>query len=215
MLHVLHASQILTVFAAVQKEGWNVSDFAVDDDWQRSKRDLFLVPYFYERFYAGRYVLCDGDRYLPMQRRGIDTVIGLNNGTRLTIEEKIVRWRAFNGGWMDAITFEIDSCTVPGYERAGGMVTSEANFLLWCRVGADDCEMRVHRINFPDLKAFVMPIRSQLYSFTMDNVNQTRCVLVHFRLLDGRVRYWPMTIYRDGRIIHSFPEGTGTHGTAN
>lgn len=181
-----------------------VDNFAVDDKWQRAMRDAFLVPHYYERCYKGRYELFDDDR--DMQMRGIDTRLTTGRGDHITIDEKIVRFPR-NGEAYTAFCIETHSCTKAGFLSMGWLFNSDADFIMYCRMDAAEQEMRIHKIHLLSLRRWFSRHFEQLPTFgPLNTKNGTFGRVMAFTLLDPDC-YWPMTIYRDGKMIErGFPE---------
>lgn len=142
--------------------GAGLSTFAEDDEWQRHMRDTVLKPGLYDRLWPGRHVFLDGagDGCIELQRLGVDTVIAGSRGAVL-VEEKIVRWR---GEPMDAMCLETSSCSVEGHEHAGWIVTSIADWLLYCfanEKGGLDC----YRVPMRHLRHWFTPRAAQFKVF--------------------------------------------------
>lgn len=110
------------------------NDFHADDAWQRGVRDKHLKP-FYEKI-GKNYIMLDpqnGEDTATMyiQRElGIDTILELDSGRVMGVEEKIVRWPE-SGKPHTAYALETYSCTVSGIEKDGWMWYSAADVLLW------------------------------------------------------------------------------------
>jgi hypothetical protein len=156
------------------------NDFHTDDAWQRGKRDKYLVPLFYKKQVAGRYVLMDKGRLSKTLQRSmaIDTVIQSKDGSVVSIEEKIVRWPATNKA-QERYFLETESCTVPGHESAGWMQYGESDYLLYCFEQADGW-LRCHLIEFQPLREWFGPLQENWREHTMPENNETRGRLVPF-----------------------------------
>ena len=192
----------------MQQQQWplnEIDDFVVDDDWQRAMRDAFLVPHLYEHRYKGHYELFDHD--LEMQSRGIDTRCITGMGDHFTIDEKIVRFRR-DGQPYTAFCVETHSCTREHHRSMGWLFYSEADFLLYCRMDAAEREMRIHMMHLSSLRRWFSERFEQFATFgPLPTKNATFGRVVPFARLDASL-YWPMTIYRDGRVIgRGFPGG--------
>lgn len=154
------------------------NDFHSDDAWQRSVRDTILVPQFYERRNAGRYVLMDRGRLATMlqRRHAVDTIVQAKCGGVVAIEEKIVRWR---GRPLTAYALETHSCTVPGHESPGWMHYGEADYLLYAFQQADE-SLDCHLLDFPELRVWFAPREESFPTFQMPTRNRTRGRVVRF-----------------------------------
>lgn len=148
------------------------NDFHSDDAWQRSVRDTVLVPLFYERPQAGRYVLLDKGRFATfIQRRtAADTIVQSRDGGVVAIEEKIVRWK---GRAYTAFCLETESCTVEGHESPGWMRYGEADYLLYCFQQLDR-SLSCYLIEFQPLKAWFWTCEDAFPAFQMNERNRTK-----------------------------------------
>jgi hypothetical protein len=154
-----------------------VNDFHRDNGQQKVLRNKFLLPHFEKTFVArgGGYLLLDDGRFSKMeQERGIDTIGWTKDHPPLTIEEKIVNWK---GRVYDSICIETETCTVPGFVRAGWAWYSIADRLLYCmetETGDLDCLW----IDFPKLHQWFWPIEKDFNLSVMPDKNMTACRLV-------------------------------------
>ena len=148
------------------------NDFHSDDAWQRGLRDAILVPQFYQRRNAGRYVLMDKGRFATfVQRRAaVDTIVQSRDGGVVAIEEKIVRWP---GRQYTAYCLETESCTVPGHESPGWMRYGKADYLLYC-FEQEHGGLACHLIPFQPLKEWFWPREETFRVFQMQERNRTR-----------------------------------------
>jgi hypothetical protein len=149
-----------------------VNDFRQNNEWQLHKRDKILVPFFYEKYYAGRYRFANAAE----QRAGIDTIVQGKNGPR-TIEEKIVEWI---GEPYRSFALETESCTLPGSERDGWMKTGTAQLLLYCFENQDG-DLDPWLIAFQELKDWFWPVAESFYGFHLEERNRSRGRVVPIR----------------------------------
>ncbi|MBI1214103.1 MAG: hypothetical protein GC190_21785 [Alphaproteobacteria bacterium] len=141
-----------------------MSDFAIDAEWSRAKRDAILVPQFYRNYCEdGRYVVVDGGVLSEfLQRRcAVDTIAQLPNGAAAFIEEKIQRWR---GRVYTDFALETHSCTRPGREKDGWMKYGLADLLLYAFECADGA-LDAHLIDFQKLRTWFAPRETSFPTF--------------------------------------------------
>lgn len=142
-----------------------------DDDTQRDRRDRILRPLFYDRFYPSQY------RFLSVEesRRfgGADTLVR----GEIRIDEKIM-----NHGPNVYFSLEVRSCTVPGRETPGWMVTLRVDFLLYCFADDDDEALTCYLIDFPALQKWFAAQDEARWKLRRmegdDHPNHTECRLV-------------------------------------
>lgn len=113
-------------------------EFFRDNDWQTRIATRFLDPLYVRRGWRVlRYV---GD--CEQQRRHVDVRL-IRPGAEHRIDEKIIRGRR-DGLPAEKISFETQSCSVPGFEKPGWGALEEPN---------DSTDLLVCFADLPDLDA--------------------------------------------------------------
>lgn len=173
-----------------------MSDFHVDNEWQRKVRDSVLAPGFYGSYATeGRYVFIDKGRLATtLQKRfAVDTVVQGKEGAALCIEEKIVRWPGYAYG---AYTLETQSCTKPGRESDGWMVYGQADFLLYGFMQPD--RLVIHLIDFPKLQEWFWREAERFDVFgPLPTLNASAGRKVPIADVAANVPVWVRTIFPD------------------
>jgi hypothetical protein len=162
-----------------------MNEFSDDHAWQLSMRNRTLGPNYYARYAKdGRYVYADKGFWADFfQPRGIDTILQGENGKFICVEEKIVRWK---GRHLTAFCLETDSCTNPPNESEGWMRYCQADFLVYCFAQEND-DLKVHRIDFPQLKAWFWPKFEMFKEHVETKKNRTASRLVPIDLVKNEV----------------------------
>jgi len=159
-----------------------MNDFTHDDEWQRDIRDRSLALNFYGNTALARGLDLDGpavflDRHqlaLEIQQRyKFDTIIRSRRGP-IFIEEKIVRWKGYD---YTAIAVETKSCTLPGRETDGWIVTSRADYLLYCMLTMES-DLHCHMWPMAKLRAFFLPRIEEFYEHVETERNRTASRIV-------------------------------------
>jgi hypothetical protein len=123
-----------------------LNELQIDDAWQREVFDRLLAPVLREASYQGQIVFLDiasSVASLLQRRAHVDAVTQLPKGGTMSLEFKIVRWPGAREGrpsrlhWRDFF-LETWSCSVPGCEQRGWLVTSSADILLYCQCAFDE-----------------------------------------------------------------------------
>lgn len=153
--------------------------FIKDNNWQRTYRDNILKPYYKKISKDGRFLFLDKGKLAEhLQReKAIDTIIQLNNGGVLGIEEKIVRWPGYK---YTSYTFETMSCTVTGREKLGWMHYSICDYLMYGFVQEDNTRIVAHFIPFPKLQEWFFEDERYLNyrPFVTKQINHTETRIV-------------------------------------
>ena len=145
-----------------------------DDRWQRAIKGRLLAPTFDAMRLAG---VIEDWRPTELSEQVLgDTFLKMIGGDVTSIEEKIVRWPGYE---YTAITLETMSCTVPGRERAGWMVTSRSRWLLHVRVSEDELSAYCDVISFRPLRNWFAEQDHKLWPlWESKQINRTHCRIV-------------------------------------
>ena len=178
-----------------------MNDFNDDDDWQRRKRDEYLVPQFYKKRQDGRFVLMDKGRLSTFlqRRQAIDTVVQAKDGGAISIEEKIVRWPGYE---YSAYCLETESCTIPDHESDGWMHYGESDYLLYC-FEQEDGGLLCDLIEFQPLKEWFWPLAEDWPTFQMPTQNRTRGRLVPVKMVRENVHVVRFTLENEKKLLDS------------
>lgn len=151
-----------------------VNDFYTDDAWQKTMRERFFVPHYRETFAAFGFL--DGDREFDraMQKHGIDTIVLSHVGATHTIEEKIARYK---GKVYDAIAVETRSCTLPGMEKDGWIITAKAEFLLY-GIETAEGDLDTLLVDMNQLKSWFAENYQNYPPHVMPDKNRSECRIV-------------------------------------
>jgi hypothetical protein len=153
-------------------------EFSHDNEWQLRMKERLLVPYYLEMILKERVSGFYFSRTPEDETHG-DTHLRFLDGSRLSIEEKIVRWPGYD---YQAITLETMSCTVPGRERPGWMQTADYNRLWHVKVSFDELSAKVVDIDFAKLQRwFWRQDFSRWKVYVSDQINKTRCLVVPYK----------------------------------
>lgn len=144
------------------------------------KKYRHLLEIFYKQYcYDGRYVFIDKSRFsdIIQQKLKTDTVIQKEVDVSYGIEEKTVAWPEYKGKPHTAFFLETRSCTNPGRESPGWMVTCCADSLLYS-FEIKDLGLVSYIINFPALQKWFQRVKQNYPIHTMQSQNRTEGRLV-------------------------------------
>jgi len=139
-----------------------LNELELDDLWQRSVFDRLLEPVLRQSAYRNQIVFADIKNPVAamMQRLAhVDAIVQLPDGT-MSLEIKLVRYPRYPDGtpsfnhWRDFF-LETWSCTVPGHESRGWLITSQADYLLWGQVSLNEDSVNCWPIPFARLRRWV------------------------------------------------------------
>jgi len=153
-----------------------MSQFTIDDSWQKKIRDGLLKPFYQKFSHEGRFVFADKGAFaeLIQKEMAVDTIAQGRENKVLAIEEKIVRWK---GKRYTAYTLETMSCTVPGRERKGWMHYAKCDYILYC-FEQEDHGVEAHLIPFPPLQKWFFECVGRFASTVTEQINKTECKIV-------------------------------------
>lgn len=152
-------------------------EFDRDKLWMQGAREKFLRPFYELHFSSFEFVDAD-----------VDTIaVGRKSGKTFRIEEKLIRPPHSLVRFQNFL-LETMSCTVPGHEREGWMVTSTADLLLYGFCGHGELTMDVHILDMPALKAWFWPRCDLFESHETEQINRTRVSKVPFGVIPREIR---------------------------
>jgi hypothetical protein len=159
------------------------STFVVKNEWQIRQRNTILKPFFYDRYFPGKYRFLDSNN--PAERYA-DTLVQMSDGTVLKVEEKIVHWPMDKftkqpREWAyTAFALETWTCTTPGWERQGWMHTSTADILIYAfSVPKSEIGLDCYTMNMQPLKQWFWSVGEDAWAITRtDESNHTECRVV-------------------------------------
>lgn len=172
-------------------------DFDAALEYSRMMRDTYLVHFYKEYSFDGRYVFIDKSTCSTLLQKelAVDTVAQCTNGRSICIEEKIEQWPGHQR-WNFAL--EIDSCTTPGRERKGWMHYAKADYLLYAFAYEGDTGLNAYLIDFPKLREWFWKLPKRYETHTMDTLNRTRFEKVPIQDVRKAVPTWQYNITADG-----------------
>jgi hypothetical protein len=156
-----------------------MSEFAIDDRWQKGIRERILKPFYKKNAHEERFIFVDKGKLADVLQKefAVDTILQKSDNRVLAIEEKIIRWPGYT---YTAFTLEIMSCTVPGRERQGWMYTAKCDLLLYCFIQENSNDAIIYVIPFVELQNwFFENGRFCQYTSTITKqINHTECKVV-------------------------------------
>jgi hypothetical protein len=156
-----------------------MSEFFIDDRWQKGIRERILKPLYQKAGCEGRFVFADKGKLADILQKelAVDTILQKSGNSILAIEEKIIRWPGYP---YTAFALETWSCTVPGRERQGWMYTAKCDLLFYCFVQENGTDIIGYAIPFSALqKWFFENNRFEKYTKTVTaQINHTECRIV-------------------------------------
>lgn len=186
------------------------NNFWNDNEWQRRKRDKYLVHLYGKYARDGRYVFLDKGRCssLIQKRLAADTIVQGRRGDSPCVEEKIVR---FKGQVLTRFCLETESCTVPGHESPGWMRYGEADLLNYCYEVEKDGPLDCFLSDFQAVKKwFWEQDLSRFYYNRMKKHNRTGSYLVPIIEVAAAVKTVRFLIDENGKITKLDPLQTRT-----
>ena len=156
------------------------STFIVKNAWQTEQRDRILKPFFYDRYFPGKYRFLDSNN--PSERYA-DTLVQTSEG-QLVIEEKIVHWP------IDKLTkqprdraytaFTLETWSNPECGRMGWMHTSTSDILIYAfSIPKSEVGLDVYVMRMQALKKWFWSVGEEMWSITRtEEFNRTVCRVV-------------------------------------
>ena len=154
-----------------------LNELQIDDAWQREVFDRLLAPVLREATYQGQIIFLDiatSVASLLQRRAHVDAVAQLPKGGTMSLEFKIVRWPQARQGrparlhWGDFF-LETWSCSVPGHEARGWLVTSLADILLYCQCSFDERSLDCFPLPLQRLRKWCAQHWEEMKKSTVDN----------------------------------------------
>lgn len=184
-----------------------MNSFHDDNNWQRGKRDAYLKGWYGKYSHDGRFIFLDKGRFAELVQKQLaaDTIAQSVDGSVVSIEEKIVRWK---GRKYKSICVETESCTVPGHESPGWGRYGNFDYLFYC-MEMENGNLDARMIRGPELLTWFWPRENEFPKHTMDSQNKSRTRLVPVDMLQelGFVSYHRI-IGLDGVVYNAEMENT-------